>query len=374
MTKKRIAATILLAVAIVAASFGAGYVLGTQSGSTGLNSVKEAWSIIFRDYVARDRLDDARMSQAAIEGIIDTLDDPYSEYLDPETYRLSLDFIEGEFEGIGAEIGIRDERLTIIAPIENTPAEKAGIKPGDIILEIDGKPTTGMSLVEAVLQVRGPAGTPVRLLVRHEGEPEPEEIEIIRGKIDIASVSDKMMTDIAYIRITTFSMRTSEEVSQALQNVLPKAPQGIILDLRRNPGGSVQAVVEVVSYFLPEGTVTSVVDNRGKLTPLPVIPGYYATDLPLVVLVDEFSASGSEVLAGALKDYHRATIAGTTTWGKGSINILHQLKDGSGLYITTGRWLTPSGTLIEGKGIDPDYELEPEEDAIQWAVDHLKGS
>jgi carboxyl-terminal processing protease len=362
----------------LALSFGAGCALGTRTppGSTqGLDVVGEAWNIIFQDYVERDRLDASQLSQAAIEGMVEALDDPYTSYLDPETYQLSLSSLEGKFEGIGAQVAVEDEQIIVIAPIADSPADKAGIRAGDVILKIDDKPTAGMSLAEAVLFIRGPRGTSVRLLVLHQGETEPQEIEIVRAEIELTSVRFEMRQDVAYINITYFSEGTDEELSPVLDSITGGAATGIILDLRSNPGGVLTAVVDVASHFLSEGVVVDVVDNQGDHTTLAVEHERVTTDLPLVVLVDSYSASGSEVLAGALQDYGRATIAGTTTFGKGSVNILRQLKDGSGLYITTGRWLTPSGHLIEGEGIHPDYELEVEgEDAIQWAIDYLKSS
>jgi carboxyl-terminal processing protease len=362
--------------ASLALSFGAGCALGTRTppGSTqGLDVVGEAWNIIFQDYVERDKLDASKMSQAAIEGMVKALDDPYTSYLDPETYQLTLSSLEGKFEGVGAQVAVEDEQIIVIAPIADSPADKAGIKAGDIILAIDGKPTSGMSLAEAVALIRGPRETSVRLQVLHQGETEPQEVEIVRAEIELTSVHFEMRQDIAYINITYFSEDTDKELSPVLDSITGGAATGIILDLRSNPGGILTVVVDVASHFLSEGVVVDVVDNQGVHTPLAVEHEPVTTDLPLVVLVDGYSASGSEVLAGALQDYGRAPIAGTTTFGKGSVNILRQLKDGSGLYITTARWLTPNGHLIEGEGIHPDYELEVEgEDAIQWAIDYLK--
>jgi len=360
----------------VALSFGTGYNLGHQTPSDaggGLGIVTQAWNFLFEDYVDRARLEDSALSQAAIEGMLEELDDPYTSYLDIETYQLGMSGLEGEFEGIGAHVGIRDEKLTVIAPIADSPAAKAGVRAGDIILEVDGNPTADMSLAEAVLNIRGPKGTPVRLLILHQDETEPEEIEIIRAKIELTSVRFEMKGDIAYINITHFSGRTDEELSPVLESLAGEGAKGIILDLRRNPGGILDEVVKVVSHFVPEGVVLNVVDNRGERTALEVRPGVVTIDLPVVVLVDEFSASGSEVLSGALQDHGRATIAGRQTFGKGSVNVLRRLDDGSGLYITTARWLTPEGRPIEGEGIKPDYELELEgEEAIQWAIDYLK--
>jgi len=369
---------IALLVVSLALSFGAGCALGTRtppSSSQSLDIVEEAWNIIFQDYVDKDRLDASALSEGAIKGMVEALDDPYTVYLDAETYQLSLSSLEGEFEGIGAEVAVRDNQLVIIAPIADSPAAKTGIRAGDRILEIDDKPTSEMSLVEAVLLVRGPKGTSVRLLILHQDETEPEEIVIVRAEIELTSVRFEMRQDIAYVNITHFSEGTDEELSPVLDSISREAATGIILDLRSNPGGVLPAVVDVASHFLKEGIIVDVVDNQGNHTIITVNHKEATTDLPLVVLVDSYSASGSEVLAGALQDYGRATIAGTRTFGKGSVNILRQLEDGSGLYITTARWLTPSGRLIEGEGICPDYEPELEgEDVIQWAIDYLKSN
>ena len=368
----------LLLVVSLALSFGAGCALGTVNPSSedlGLDVVEEAWRIIFEEYVEKDELDASAMSQAAIKGMVEALDDPYTSYLNAQIYQLSKGGLEGKFEGIGAYVGIRDERLTIIAPIPDSPAAKAGIRAGDIVLEVDGSSTSEMSLEEAVLHIRGPKGTPVRLLVLHQGETEPEEIEIVRAEIELSSVHFEMREDIAYINIAHFTKRTNDELSTVLENITRETATSIILDLRSNPGGLLDVVVDVASHFLKEGVVVKVADNQGKQISLSVNPQDITTELPLVILTDNFSASGSEVLAGALQDHARATIAGTRTFGKGSVNTLHQLKDGSGLYITIARWLTPKERLIEGEGIEPDYLLELEgEDAIQWAIEYLKGN
>jgi len=376
-TIKIIVISLLLA-AIVGLSFGAGCVLGTRNSSepeTGLEVVEEAWEVILQDYVDKDNLDTGTLAQGAIEGMVEALDDPYTSYLDAETYQLSLRSLEGKFEGIGAYVGMRDEQLIIIAPIADSPADKAGIKAGDVILEVDGESTSDMSLAEAVLNVQGPAGTTVTLLILHEGETEPVVIEIVRAEIELPSVQFEMREEIAYINITYFSERTAQELSPVVESINQQAATGIILDLRSNPGGLLGAVVDAAGFFLDEGVVLDVVDNEGNRDIYSVRPGEISTDLPMVVLVDEYSASGSEVLAGALQDHGRATIAGAKTFGKGSVNILRQFTDGSGLYITSARWLTPNGRLIEGEGLSPDYELELEgEDAIQWAIDYLRGS
>ena len=378
MSKRIKSLMITLLVVSLALSFAAGCALNNSAPSDskgGLDVVQEAWDIIFRDYVDQSRLDASTLSQGAIQGMVEALNDPYTAYLKPETYQMSLGDLEGKFEGIGAYVGVKNEKIMIISPIPDSPAAEADIKSGDIILEIDDTSTSGMSLEEAVLRIRGPKGTSVRLLILHQGETEPQEVEIVRAEIEVSSVSFEMRGDIAYIYIHYFSERTSEELSSVLESLSREGATGIVLDLRRNPGGLLGEVVDVASHFLKTGIVVSVVDNQGNQSSLSVNPDSLTTDLPLVVLTDNYSASASEVLAGALQDYARATIAGTKTFGKGSVNTLHQLKDGSGLYITMARWLTPQGRLIEGEGIIPDYELELEgEDAIQWAIDYLKSN
>ena len=370
-TIKIMAVTLLLA-ATIALSFGAGCVLGAKnSPQPDLDIVEEAWGIIYQDYVDSDQLDPDTLTQGAVRGMVESLDDPYTSYLDNTAYELWTRSVEGKFEGIGAHVEVKDEQITIVAPIPDAPAEKAGIRAGDVILEIDGQSTEGMSLIEAVINIRGPKGTPVSLLILHQGETEPEVIEIIRAEIELASVESEMKEDIAYIEISFFSERTAEELASVLE-IISQQASGIILDLRSNGGGIVETVIDVTSFFLHEGLVMDMVDNKGQHTIYTVNTSQPTTDLPMVVLVDGYSASGSEVLTGALQDYGRATIAGARTFGKGSVNILRPLKDGSGLYITIARWFTPGGRLIEGEGLIPDYVLAEDEDAVQWAMDFLK--
>lgn len=369
--------TLVLVIGLVL-SFGAGCTLATRttlpSTDQGFDVVKEAYDIILQNYVEREKLDANKLREGAIKGMLEALDDPYSVYMSPKAYQLSMSGLQGKFEGIGATVGIRDDKLMIIAPIPDSPAARAGIKPGDAILEIDGQSTEGLSLEEAVLSIRGLKGTSVKLLIQHQGVAETEVIEIVRAEIKLTSVSFEMKGDIAYINITHFTERTDGELKPAIINVNQNGATGIVLDLRSNPGGLLDSVVDVASYFLKEGVVVSTVDNEGRRESLSVRPGSVKTDLPLVVLTDNYSASASEVLTGALQDYGRATIAGAKTFGKGSVNQLYRLKDGSGIYITMARWLTPNGRMIEGEGISPDYELElTGDDAIQWAIDLLEG-
>jgi carboxyl-terminal processing protease len=355
MSKRVKIVLLLLSVALtVYLSFSVGCVLGstaTPSEASGLDVVQQAW---------------------AIKGIVEALNDPYTAFLDPQTYQLSTSSFQGKYQGIGATIGVRDKQIIIIAPIPDSPADKAGLKAGDAVLEVDGVSTSGMSPAEVALRVRGPKGTSVRLLILHQGETAPVEIEIVRAEINLPSVYFQMRGQIAYIRITSFSERTNDELIPVLSAMTNQGATGIVMDLRMNPGGLLQTVTDVASHFLKEGVVVYVVDNQGKKTSYPVQTGGTKTNLPMVILTDNYSASGSEVLAGAMQDYGRAVIAGTRTYGKGGADILYELKDGSAIYLTIARWLTPNGRLIEGKGIQPDYELSlTGDDLVQWAIDYL---
>jgi carboxyl-terminal processing protease len=375
--RKTITTVVIVLLLLVSLTLGFTAGCNLKIGTTSepeLDVVNEVWQIVFNEYVEKDKLDVDTLRQGAIKGIIEALNDPYSSYLDTQAYQQSMNEITGMYEGIGAYVGMKDEQITIIAPIIGSPAEKAGIKAGDVIMEINGSSTSGLSVEEVVLLIRGPKGTSVRLLVLHEGDTVPEEIEVVRDEIELTSVYSEMKDDLAYIVISHFSERTYEELSSTLEDITGEGATGIILDLRSNPGGVLDAVVDVVGCFLHEGVALQVVDNEGNSVPLSVTKASITTDLPMVVLTDSYTASASEVLTGALQDYARATIAGQTTYGKGSVNTLYQLEDGSGLIITTHRWLTPNGRLIEGKGITPDYKLDEEEDAIQWAIDFLKGN
>ena len=336
----------------------------------GIKLIEEAWDLLAGGNPGA--VDTESLKNAAIAGMVGVLDDPYTSYLDTEHYELGISSLEGEFDGIGAYVSVQEGELVIIAPIADSPADKAGIKAGDIIKEIEGEPVGDMSLAEAIIKIRGPKGTPVTLLVLHEGDTEPVEIEIIRDRIEVPSIRFEMRGDIAYIRLTQFSERTESELTPIIRELNESNTRGIILDLRGNPGGLLDTVVQVASHFVTEGVVVQVKSNRGKIATLKAVSSSVTTDLPMVVLVDGTSASGSEVLSGALQDHNRALIAGDNTFGKGSVNVLHKLDDGSGLYVTTARWLTPDGRLIEEQGIEPDIKLElTGDEAVDWAVDYL---
>jgi len=335
--------------------------------------LSEAWQQLLKDYIDKDELDAEKLSQGAVRGMMEALD-PYSSYADPETAKLWLTSnIEGKFEGIGAAISMKDKQLTVVSPIAGTPAEKAGIKAGDKILEIDGQPASKMSLIEATFKIRGPKGTSVKLLVLHQDDSEPVEIQIVRGEITLDSVFSEMRGDIAYIKITQFLKSTGSDLRAALEEAIDKGAKGIVLDLRNNPGGLLSASADVASQFLAMGAVAKVVDAEGNESTVPVGRGGVATHLPLIVLVNGGSASASEIVAGALQDYGRAKLAGSQTFGKGSVQIVRELSDKSALHITSYRWMTPFGRPIDGVGLAPDFVLELEdEELVDWAVDYLK--
>jgi len=338
-----------------------------------LDVVEEAWELIFEEHVDRNELDKGEISRSAIRGMIEALDDPYSGYLPPEMYEMQSRSFQGLYQGIGAYITESDGEIMVVAPIADSPAEKAGIRPGDKVLEIDGESTAGITSMEAGLKIRGPVGTEVNLLVLHEGETEPVVITITRAEIELKSVGLEMLEEIAYISIATFTMRTPAELLSALEE-MPDSAVGIVLDLRNNPGGILDAVVDVAGQFLDEGAVVvRVRHDKGEETPMEVEGEGIARDLPLVVLVNGNSASGSELLAGALQDHDRAKVAGSQTFGKGTVNALHLLKDGSALYLSVARWFTPQGRPINGVGIAPDFPLELEgEELVDWAIEYIR--
>ncbi|MFQ5933504.1 MAG: S41 family peptidase [Dehalococcoidia bacterium] len=330
----------------------------TQGGDE-LREAYEVWAYAALEFVPDGDLTLSQLNEAAVRGLVDALGDPYTAYLTAEDILFDQADLRGSFEGIGAYVTMNDDGyLVVIAPIDNTPADIAGIRAGDIILEVDGEPTDQMSLQETILKIRGPEGTSVVLLVKHLLDDEPVIITIIRGDIPVDSVVHFMETDeIARMRIVVFTKRTPDEVAQALRQIEEEGAKALILDVRQNPGGLLAETVEATGHFLNGGLVLIEQDSSGREINWTARSGGLATDIPLVVLVNEFSASGAEVLAGALQDRERATLIGSLTFGKGSVTHLRGLSDGSGIYITFARWYTPSGRVIEGEGIEPDIEV-----------------
>jgi len=365
----------LLVLLVVLVSFGTGMFVSQMipANSTQLpeefDVIGETWNLLSQDYVNKSALNPDTLSRGAIEGMLEALGDPYTAYID--SLELELSDLEGSFEGIGALVSIEDGELTVVSPIEGGPAERQGVQAGDKILEINDETTSDMSLTQAIIKIRGPAGTTVVLLILHDGETTPVEIEIVREEIRLDSVYLDMLPDgIAVIQITHFAGNTDREFTIALEEALENNLSGIVLDLRGNPGGYLHVVVDIADELLDGGIVLYEADDEGNIIKdYEASSGGLAVDVPLVVLVNDGSASGSEVLAGAIQDRGRGPLIGTKTYGKGSVNVLLALSDGSGLYVTTARWLTPDKRLIEGVGLTPDTEVEITEEDIANGLD-----
>ena len=338
----------------------------------------EVWELLEGEYINGTDLDPREISDGAIRGMLEALGDPYSAFYTTEQYKIATQDLKGFFEGIGAEVGIRNGMVTILAPMPDTPAEKAGIKPGDIIMEIEDESAEGISLMEAVNRIRGKKGTVVKLLILHKGDTEPVVINVERGVISLTSVRLLTVDDeISHLRIFNFAETTNKDLLAALERFEDSGASGFVLDLRNNPGGLLTSVVNVTSQFLDDGLVLYQVNAQGDRKDWKVKSGGKAKDIPFVILVNEFSASASEVFTGAMIDHERATVIGTTTFGKGSVSNLWSLQDGSGVNFTIAHWFTPKGTLIEGEGITPDKVMEkPEDDSedvhLEHAIDLLR--
>ena len=346
-----------------------------------LGSVWEAWRDISAILESEDTgLAVQDIQTAAISGLLTALNDPYTRYLNPDLYALEREAFHSDFEGIGTWVRMPDDQLTVIMPMPDSPAEQAGILAGDIILEVDGVPLQGLSLSEATLRIRGPRGTPVELLVLHSSRDVPVLITVIRGVIRQPSVSWDPLPSIdgvAYLRISQFLDETDEELEKVLEEIASQGYDALIVDVRSNPGGLLSTTINATSQFLKDGLVIYQVDGDGNRTETKVKKGGLATEILLVILVNGSSASASEILAGALQDHQRATLIGTTTFGKGSVNDLRKLNDGSGLYLTYALWYTPDGRLIEGEGLVPDIVVPavsgPTGDSqLSFAINYLQ--
>jgi carboxyl-terminal processing protease len=330
---------------------------------TDLGLVWEAWEHLNRDYVDRDKLDPELAAEYAIRGITSILGDPQTAYVSPDVLQGQFgDVFEGEFQGIGAHVQMNARgAVVIVSPIEGGPADAAGIKPGDIILEVDGESLDGLSLLGAVAKIRGPKDSIARLLVKHLGALDPVIIDVIRAVIPLESVyvRSEPGDDFMHIRVTEFYPQTAEKLRVAIEEQLAAGAKGLILDLRNNGGGLLSASVDIASQFIEDGLVLYVIEGNKRRTDYGVKKDDrpFFTDIPMVVLVNGGSASASEILAGSLQDHNRATVIGDTTFGKGSVNWLRHLSNGGGLYITVAHWYTPDGRLIQGEGIEPDISV-----------------
>lgn len=322
----------------------------------------EAWGIIEREFYG-EVPDDQNMTYSAIRGVISGLDDPNTVFIDPRGSELERTDIQGKFEGIGAVVTMnQDGELVVVTPMAGQPAEQAGIRAGDIIVQVDDTEIRGLSLTEAVLLIRGPRGSKVRLTIFRLGEPENLVIEVTRGEIETPTVTWRMLdnTDgIGYLRVALFGQRTPEELQEALRDLKRQGYKALILDLRNNPGGLLDIAIRVSSQFVGEGVIVYQRWNDGREQPYQARRGGLVTDrrLPLVVLINKGSASAAEIVAGAVKDTGRGVLIGERTFGKGWVQNVHRLSDGSTLHVTTAQWLTPDRQQIAEEGIAPDLEV-----------------
>lgn len=323
----------------------------------------DVWRFIESDHVDRAELDKTDMVYGAISGLLKSLDDPYSVFMEPQDSHRFKEDVSGKFEGIGAEIGIRDDVLTIIAPLEGTPAKRAGVQAGDKVLKIDDASTADLSLDEAVNLIRGPRGEEVVLTIFREGLSEAKEISIIRDVISIPIIQLKYIEqdgfELAHLQLYHFTETASQEFKNKVREIMDKKVDGLILDLRNNPGGYLDVAVDLTGYFLEKGKVVAIEsfgDNRKREYKSSGIN--MLSDLPVVVLVNKGSASASEILAGALRDHKEIKLVGKTTFGKGSVQELREFDNGTSVKLTIAKWLTPNGVSISEEGLVPDIEVE----------------
>jgi carboxyl-terminal processing protease len=327
----------------------------------------EAWRLTEDYYVDREAVQPVRMTRGAIRGMLASLGDVgHTGYLSPEELRELQAGLKGEFEGIGAHMTIRKKRPTVMDVIPNSPAQAAGLKAGDVFLEVNGKPVSDLSLEKIVQMVRGPAGTPVTIRVLREGHAGPLSLTIQRGKVEVPSVSWRRLPGepVAHLAIHSFGLHTDKELKEAIKGLRAASVRGVVIDVRGNPGGLKDQAVAVTSQFLKGGNVFIEQDARGRQTPVAVDKGGVAPDLPLVVLIDEGTASSAEIFAGAIQDHERGKLVGMRTFGTGTVLEPFRLSDGGALMLAIAQWLTPKGRKIWHHGITPDFKVELPEGAI----------
>jgi carboxyl-terminal processing protease len=336
----------------------------TDNGPTyeQLRLFTEVLSIVQNQYV--DEVPPKDLIYSAIKGTLRGLD-PHSSFLDPENYKEMQVETSGSFGGLGIEITLRDDILTVVSPIEGTPAYRAGLQPGDRIVKIDGLITKDMQLSDAVKRMRGKPGTKVTISVIREGMAEPKDFEIVREQIRVHSVrTQDLGQGIAYIKLRQFQEQSSHDLDQALEKFTKNGMKALVLDLRNNPGGLLTSAVEITEKFIDDGKLVVYTEGRVRNQNMrfSAHSKHPHSAVPMVVLLNQGSASASEIVAGALQDYGRAMVVGTQSFGKGSVQTIIPLSDGSGLRLTTAKYFTPKGRSIHGKGITPDIVVEVPKD------------
>ena len=323
----------------------------------------EAWEQLQNNYY-KGPLDPRDLVEGATRGMVRASGDDYTEWVDATGARMSRERLEGEFEGIGANVDLNDDGvIRIVRPLPESPAEEAGLQRNDLVIAVDGVPTKGKSLEAVVRTVRGPAGTTVVLTIQRENETRTRDVTVTRRKIEVPSVIAKTVDEFGYVRLTNFGVKTTDEFRESLHNFTSQGAEGLILDLRNNPGGLLVTAVDVASEFFPQGTLIATQRSRteGDIA-FNSSGGGSAVDLPLVVLINNGSASASEIVSGAIKDHGRGQLLGETTFGKGSVQVPFDLSDKSVVRVTVAIWETPGGAHLAGEGIEPDFEIEVEPD------------
>ncbi|MBI4038649.1 S41 family peptidase [Candidatus Daviesbacteria bacterium] len=329
----------------------------------------DTWDLLSQKYIDKKALDGQKMFYGAISGMVSALGDPYTTFLPPEAQKSTKEDLGGSFEGVGIELGFnKDKRLAVISPLSGTPAEKSGIKPQDLIVKIDDKDTTGLSLPEAVKLIRGPKGTKITLSIFREGDSEPKDYNLTRETVIVKSVELSMKKTqsnkkVAVIKLSRFGERTKDEWNQTVFSLLSQNAQAVILDMRNNPGGFLEGAVFIGSEFLNGGDVVLQENNQGVRTNFRVDRSGKLTDIPLAVLINKGSASASEIVAGAIQDRKRGQLVGEKSFGKGTIQEAEDLENGTGIHITVAKWLTPNGRWVnETGGLDPDVKIKDDKD------------
>lgn len=396
-SKNKKIALILAALLIVGSAFGLGVYFGYKQRPAieklenmvgkekpvallplDFNPFWQTWTLLEEKYVFPEKIDRQKMVWGAIKGLTQSLGDPYTEFFPPEEKEAFEGEIRGDFEGVGMEIGVRKGILTVIAPLKNTPAFMAGIKAGDKILEINGEPTSDMTLQEAVSKIRGKKGTAAVLTIFREKEDKTRKISVVRDVIKIPVIETEEKGDIFIIKLFNFNQNSAFEFRNALRELVYSGKNKLILDLRNNPGGFLESSVDIASWFLPMADVVVQEDFGKGEKRLYRSKGYNIWQgRPLLVLVNQGSASASEILAGALQDHKIAKLMGEKTFGKGSVQELVSVTDKTALKITIAKWLTPNGRIIEEEGLKPDIEVEAGENTdkdpqLEKAVEYLK--
>src|SRR6476469_5056756 len=355
-----VGSVIIVMAVVMGVLIGKGWERTVQATETyeELKTFSEVLTQIQKHYVEEAKVKD--LVQGAIRGMLSTLD-PHSAYMTPEMYKEMQVETKGEFGGVGIQIGVKENRLAVIAPIDGTPAQRAGIKAGDYITKVNEESTKDLSLMDAVQKMRGPKGTKVNLTIQRDGTADPLQFTLVRDTIKIESVKSKVLENIGYVKLTQFQEATGRDLGRVLKQFKEQKLQSTILDLRNNPGGLLTAAVEVSEQFLPNGKLVVYTKGRESKKDEWFAKGRdQMDDSPMIILVNEGSASASEIVAGALQDYGRAVIVGTTSFGKGSVQTILPLGDGSGLRLTTAKYYTPKGRSIQSTGITPDIVIKPQ--------------